>query len=230
MIPMSINFTKRAVKLFFLGSIIGIAGHTALNIAHAIPTAQPVSPSSFAHVYRQLPSLETLIPALWMQFKLVALGGLVIGAATAHVLNVFILGHTICRLSRGLEPEPVAMRRAMDSSRGFRFVQRVALDHAQAAGIGVREFGERGDAAAVALDRGDARPRRQQRAGEAAGAGADLQHLGVRQVARYGGDAREELTVEEEVLAQRLGRLQAMTRDDVAQWRKPGWRQVGHNG
>ena len=45
-----------------------------------------------------------------------------------HILNIFIIGHTICRLSRGLEPDPSTMRRAMDSSKTFRFIQRLTLD------------------------------------------------------------------------------------------------------
>ncbi len=98
--------------------------------------------------------------------------------------------------------------------------ERVAFDRAELAGVGVRQLGERGDAAGVALDRGHLRARREERAGEAAGAGADLQHLGAGEVARHRGDAGEELAVEEKVLPQRLAGGEAVTRDDLTQRRE----------
>ena len=82
--------------------------------------------------------------------------------------------------------------------------QRIPFDHAQPARIGITQFGKRGDAASVTLDRGDARAGGEQRAGKAAGTWPHLQHLLVLQVARHGRDARQELSVEEEVLPERL--------------------------
>lgn len=48
------------------------------------------------------------------------------------------------------------MWRALEQGAGVDF-QRVALDHLEAIGIDLAQLGERGEAAAVALDRGDAR-------------------------------------------------------------------------
>ncbi|MCY1172551.1 hypothetical protein D9M73_126870 [compost metagenome] len=107
------------------------------------------------------------------------------------------------------------MRLALEQRRSVDF-QGVALDHAQLARKRLAQFSERRDTAMVALDRGDACARRQQGAGQAAGAGANLQHLGVVQVAGNARDPRQQLRVEQEVLPQRLARIQAITRDDVA--------------
>ena len=82
--------------------------------------------------------------------------------------------------------------------------QRVALDDAQFARIGFTEFGQRGDTAPVALDRGHLRPRREQRSRQTTGTWADLQHLGTRKRARHRCDAGEQLPIEQEILPQRL--------------------------
>ena len=66
------------------------------------------------------------------------------------------------------------VERAIDAVRHF---QRVTLDHAQLVRKRFGQFGQGGEAARVALDRRDPRPGAQQRAGQAAGSRADLQHL-----------------------------------------------------
>ena len=83
--------------------------------------------------------------------------------------------------------------------------ERVAGDDVQPAGIVRRDLLERGDGALVALDRDH--PRRalgEQRAGQAAGAGTDLDHGDA--VERAGGarDAAGEIEIEQEILAERL--------------------------
>ena len=93
----------------------------------------------------------------------------------------------------------------------------IALDHRQLAGKRLGQFGQRGQAAAVHLDGGHLRPGAQQRAGQAAGSGADFQHVLALQPARNGGDAIEQLFVEQEVLAQRLGGDQPVPVDHIAQ-------------
>jgi hypothetical protein len=54
-------------------------------------------------------------------------------------------------------------------------------------------------------------------AGEAAGAGADFEDIGARKLAGNGRDAVEQLFVEQEILAERLGREQPVAGDDLAQ-------------
>lgn len=124
MVPMGINFMKRALKVFAPGFVVGLVGHTIYNAAHATPTEQ----HSPLHLLQSLPAPSSFIPAFFTQLKVGALGGIVIGAIIAHVLNLVILGHTICRLVRRLEPEPSLMRRAMDSSKTFQRTRRVVLD------------------------------------------------------------------------------------------------------
>ena len=63
---------------------------------------------------------------------------------------------------------------------------------------------------AVALDRDDvARAFEQQRAGEAAGAGPDLDHVGMVERRRGARDAARQVEVEQEILAERLLRARA---------------------
>ena len=101
-------------------------------------------------------------------------------------------------------------------------LQRIAFDHAQLAREGLTQFRQRWKAAAVHLDRRDARTGAQQGAGQTARAGADFEHLPARQIAGDRGDAVEQLLVEQEVLPQRLGCAEAVTRDDVAKGREVG--------
>lgn len=145
MVPMSINFVKRALRVFLPGFAIGLVGHGIVNFLFALPSARPLSPDSFHHISQHLPASSAFLPALFTQLKIAALGGIVVGAVMAHVLNFFILGHTVCRLARGLEPEPTAMRRAMDASKTFQRAQRVVLDLITAlavfpAGIAARQW------------------------------------------------------------------------------------------
>ncbi|THH01704.1 hypothetical protein EW026_g1037 [Hermanssonia centrifuga] len=128
MLPMGIAFTKRALKLFFVGFAVGLAGHASIQFMHAIPSARPFDSSSLLHLSHSLPDSKFFVPAFFTQLKICALGGFAVGAGMSHVLNLVILGHTICRLCRGLEPEPTAMRRSMDSSKTFRCGQRIILD------------------------------------------------------------------------------------------------------
>lgn len=101
--------------------------------------------------------------------------------------------------------------------------ERIAFDHLELPRKGLIELGERRDTAPIALDRRHARAGGEQRAGQAARARADLQHLCVFQIARDARDPRQQLRVEEKVLAKRLGGVESVPRDDVAQ----RW-QFGH--
>ena len=80
---------------------------------------------------------------------------------------------------------------------------------------------ERGQRAFVALDRDDAPgAQREQRAGQPAGAGADLDDGGVFERGRGARDARGEVEVEQEILSERFSRRQRVLLDHVAQRRK----------
>ena len=99
--------------------------------------------------------------------------------------------------------------------------QGVALEHGQPAGPGGGDLGERRQAAGVALDRDDvAGALGEQRAGQAAGAGADLEHVAGGEVAGAAGDLGGQVEVEQEVLAERLARREAVRGDDLAQRRQ----------
>ena len=146
MFPMGLNFARRAVLILLPGFAIGLLGHSAVNLARALPNAGPLGPGSLHHLARHLrtPSLST--PALLAHLKIAVLGGALVGAVLAHVLNLFILGHTVCRLARGLEPDPVATRASMDASRAFQRAKRVLLDLATAlsmvpAGLAAQRWG-----------------------------------------------------------------------------------------
>ena len=83
------------------------------------------------------------------------------------------------------------------------------------------DFGQRGEAAFVALDRDHlSRAVGEQRARQAAGAGADLDHGDALQRAARAGDAAGQVEVEEEVLAERFLRGEAVRGDDFAQRRQ----------
>ena len=80
------------------------------------------------------------------------------------------------------------------------------------------QLGQRRDAAAVALDRDDRRPGVEQRAGQPARARADLiDALRLRALPGIAAIAREQLPVEDEILAERLACAEPVPRDDVAQ-------------
>ena len=96
-------------------------------------------------------------------------------------------------------------------------LHRVAADDPQPARKRRLQFGQRRQAAPVALDGDDIGAGIEQRAGQSAGAGADFINGGAVERAGNGGDARQQLAVEDEILPERLGRLQAVAGDDVAQ-------------
>ncbi|KAI0086307.1 hypothetical protein BDY19DRAFT_353905 [Irpex rosettiformis] len=123
MLPMGCNFTKRSLKVFLPGFALGILGHALIRFLN-----KPTEIAPFDHLHDSLANPAVFLPALYAQFKVAILGGFVTGAVMSHVLNLCILGHTLCRLSRGLEPQPKAMRRAMDASKVFQFLQRFVLD------------------------------------------------------------------------------------------------------
>jgi hypothetical protein len=80
--------------------------------------------------------------------------------------------------------------------------QSIGLDQLEAARGRGCEFRQRGDAAPVALD-GDhpGGAGREQRPGETPGPGADLEHRTPAQVTGRSGNPRQQLRVEQEVLA-----------------------------
>ena len=109
-------------------------------------------------------------------------------------------------------------------------LQCIILDHAQPAGKGLAQFRQRRNAAPVTLDRGDPRARRQQSAGQPARTRPDFQHLGIGQIARNPRDPRQQLRIEQEVLPQRLARIQSVARDYLAQRGEVGrFRRSGHD-
>ena len=99
--------------------------------------------------------------------------------------------------------------------------ERVAFEDGQPARPGGGDLGQGGQAARVALD-GDhvAGALGEERAGEAAGAGADLEHVAGGEVAGAAGDLRGQVEVEEEVLAERLARREAVRGDHLAERRE----------
>jgi len=123
MLPMGLNFAKRAFKLLLPGFALAVLGHSLAYIAQ-----KPTNTAMYDHLRYTLVDPTVSIPALYAHLKISIIGGLVVGAIMSHVLNLCILLHTVCRLSRGLEPQPTAMRRAMDASKAFQFLQRLVLD------------------------------------------------------------------------------------------------------
>ncbi len=76
---------------------------------------------------------------------------------------------------------------------------------------------QRRDRAIIALDRDHARgAERQQRAGEAAGTGTDLEHRGIGKRRCGARNAFGEIEVEQEILAERLLRLKTVAANDIA--------------
>src|SRR5262245_35573447 len=98
--------------------------------------------------------------------------------------------------------------------------QRVARDDLEAIGIARGDLAKRRNRALVALDGDDARALRQKRAGQPAGAGADLEHVYAFERAGRAGDPGGEVEIEQEVLAKRLLRAQLMPPDHLPQWRE----------
>jgi hypothetical protein len=96
-------------------------------------------------------------------------------------------------------------------------LQRIAGYDAQATQKFPIEFCQRGEATPIAFDRNDLRACIKQGAGQAARAGADLIDRSSVERAGNRGDARQQLAIEDEVLAERLGCLQPVTGDHVAQ-------------
>ena len=94
--------------------------------------------------------------------------------------------------------------------------ERVAGNYPQAPVMAGLELGQRGQAAPITLDRDDVRARIEQRVGQSARAGADFIDRRPAEWPGNCGDAREQLPVENEILAERLGRLQPVPRDDLA--------------
>jgi hypothetical protein len=73
------------------------------------------------------------------------------------------------------------------------------------------KLGEGGNAAPVAFDGNDRGTGVEEGAGEPARTRSDLVHALALQIARNASNAREELPVENEILAERLARIQPMT-------------------
>ena len=108
-------------------------------------------------------------------------------------------------------------------------LQRIRLDHPQPAGMRRLQLRQRRHRPAVEFHR---RHRRggagQQGAGQAAGAGADLQHMPAVEVAGQGGDAPAERLIQQEMLAERLPRLQPMPRRWCPEGREGRRRSAPH--
>ncbi len=93
----------------------------------------------------------------------------------------------------------------------------VAFDDLEPVAERLPELAERGHTAPVALDGDDRRARDEQGARQAPRTGTHFINALALERAGDGGDTGEELSVEDEILAQRLARAEAMTGDDVAQ-------------
>ncbi|KIP09282.1 hypothetical protein PHLGIDRAFT_339567 [Phlebiopsis gigantea 11061_1 CR5-6] len=128
MIPLGINFMKRSVKVFIPGFAVGLVGHSLMNLMFALPSARPLDPSSTHRLPHHLSDSTDVVSTLWAQLKITMLGGAVVGAFMANVINFALLGHIIYSLVRKVEPDPSAMRRAMDASMAYQRAQPVLLD------------------------------------------------------------------------------------------------------
>ena len=108
------------------------------------------------------------------------------------------------------------------SRRGPRVeIHRIGGDDIEAAGAVRRDLRERGDGAIVALDGDDAlRAVGEQRAREAAGAGADFDHGHAGERAGGAGYAGGEIEIEQEILAERFLRAQIVSFDHLSQRRE----------
>src|SRR5687768_5714585 len=94
---------------------------------------------------------------------------------------------------------------------------RVAFDDLEALRIFLLELGQGRPTAAIALDRDDVRSGVEQRPSQSAGAWPDLIDSLAVQRSRNGGDPRQQLPVENEILAERLASLETVASDDVTQ-------------
>jgi hypothetical protein len=102
-------------------------------------------------------------------------------------------------------------------------VERVGVQHLEAAGVGGGDLGQRGQAAGVLLDGQHAAGALGQKAArQAAGAGADFEHVAAGEVSGGAGDLGGEVEVEKEVLAKAFLGRQFMSGDDIAK----GWESV----
>jgi len=111
---------------------------------------------------------------------------------------------------------PVASARHASNLGALVNLQRVAFDHAQLSGEQCFEFGQRGEAAVITLDRDDLGPGIEQGVGQPAGAGADFIDGLAGEIAGNRGNLGEQLAVEDEVLAERLARGKPVAGDDRA--------------
>ena len=124
--------------------------------------------------------------------------------------------------------DPVGRRQAVFPRRRLRVCfQRIGFDRDQPAFGAGGEFGERGERPAVDLYRQNPCAFAQQRAGQAARTGADLDHGSARQVGLAGiaggpGNPAGQVGVEQEMLAQVPAGREAVPADDIAQRRQVG--------
>lgn len=95
--------------------------------------------------------------------------------------------------------------------------ERICLKDGQAAGIFRLKLRKRGYAAAVALDRRNRRSGIEQRAREAARAGTHLINALAFERTWNGRDPSQELTVEDEILSERLACAKAVAGNDLAE-------------
>src|SRR5262249_10579098 len=95
------------------------------------------------------------------------------------------------------------------------------VDNLEASRVVPRDRLERGNGAPVMLDGDDMRrTQREQRAGQPAGSGPDLDHGRTLKRARGASDARSEVEVEQEILTKRFPSGQRMLANDFAQRRQ----------
>jgi hypothetical protein len=106
--------------------------------------------------------------------------------------------------------------RTLTDDRPLINAERVFLDYRQTLGKGGAQFRQRRQAAAIALDRDDRRTGFQQGSSEAAWTWPDLGDGRAQQWSGDGSDTRQQLAVEDEVLAERLGCVETMAGDDLA--------------
>ena len=143
--------------------------------------------------------------------------------------------HGVVPRRPGFDAQPVDQKRSCDvvrqvrddlracgAEQGARFeLRRVRVDDLKAARIAVRDFLEGTDGAFVALDGNDSFcPHREQRAGQSAGAGANLDDDSILERPGSARDPCSEIQIEQEVLPQRFARGERMTLDDVTQRRQ----------
>ncbi len=99
--------------------------------------------------------------------------------------------------------------------------ERIAGDDLEPARIMRGDFLERGDSALIAFDGDHAgRALRQQRARQSARSGADLDNRYAGKRSAGARDARRQIKIEQEILAERLLGGEAMPADDLAQRRQ----------